>query len=127
MYLSNLTWVFEKLERWLSNAATQEKEAMELFLNALNSTQQYLGRLQMDMSIANIDSEQELSDAWNAAALAVRKFDKDLYQRCLAKACHWSGSSEFKKSEISELNISLNKMINIAANRNCLVKKKTKD
>lgn len=117
MNLPSLEWVFESLERWMRNASTQEQQAMDLFLDALSSTQKYLGKLQRDMSFANIDSEHELSDAWNAAAKAVRNYDYDLYQRCLAKACHWSGSNEFRNSEISALNISIQKMISIASSK----------
>lgn len=115
MNLPSLEWVFESLESWMMNASAQEQEAMDLFLDALNSTQKYLGRLEKDMTFANVNSEHELSNAWNSAAKAVRRFDCDLYQRCLAKACHWSGSNEFRKSEISKLNISIQKMISIAS------------
>ncbi|MEC4724555.1 hypothetical protein HWQ46_03205 [Shewanella sp. D64] len=117
MNLPSLEWVFESLESWMRNASVQEQEAMGLFLDALSSTQKYLGRLQRDMSFANIESEHELSDAWNAAAKAVRKYDYDLYQRCLAKACHWTGSNEFRGCEISKLNISIEKMISIASSK----------
>lgn len=117
MYLPSLEWVFESLESWMIRASTQEQNAIDLFLDALSSTQKYLGKLQRDMNYANIESEHELSDAWNAAAKAVRRYDDDLYHRCLAKACHWSGSNEFRNSEISELNISIKKMINIASNK----------
>jgi hypothetical protein len=117
MNLPDLEWLFESLGKWLRNASRQEKEAIDLFLDALSSTQKYLGKLQIDMSFANIESEHELSDAWSAAAKAVRRYDDDLYQRCLGKACHWSGSDEFRNSEISELNISITKMISIASRK----------
>ncbi|WP_444914523.1 hypothetical protein [Microbulbifer sp. TRSA007] len=117
MYLPSLEWVFERLESWMLHSSTREQEAMDLFLDALSLTQQYLGKLEQDMTFANIESEHELSAAWNSAAKAVRSFDHDLYQRCLGKACHWSGSSEFRNSEISELNISIQKMIKIASEK----------
>ena len=117
MNLTNLEWVFESLESWLVRASSKEQEAMDLFLDALSSTQKYLGRLQRDMSFANIESEHELSDAWNTAAKAVRQYDFDLYQRCLAKACHWSGSNEFRGTEIAELNISIGKMVSIVSSK----------
>jgi len=117
MDLSSLQWVFERLEVWMLQSTRNEKEAMSLFLDALTATQKYLGRLQRDISFANIESEHELSDAWNSAAKAVREYDEDLYHRCLAKACYWSGSGEFRRAEISELNISLRKMIQIATRK----------
>ncbi|NOH50051.1 hypothetical protein F0262_18575 [Vibrio rotiferianus] len=117
MHLPSIGWTLERLEIWLINSSEKEKLAIDLFLDALTSTQKYLGKLERDISFANIDSEHELSDAWHKAAKAVRKFDDDLYQRCLAKACHWSGSNEFRNTEISELNISIGKMISIAARK----------
>lgn len=117
MYLPSLEWVFEKLESWIMRSSAKEQEAMDLFLDALSATQQYLGKLERDITFANIESEHELSNAWNSAAKAVRNFDDDLYQRCLAKACHWSGSVEFRNSEISEINISLHRMISIASSK----------
>lgn len=117
MYLSSLKWMFESLEHWLRGASARERVAIDLFLDALNKTQNYLGSLERDIANANPQSEMELSEAWTAAAKAVRSYDPDLYQRCLAKACHWSGSDRFKQSEIADVNISIQEMINIAVRK----------
>ena len=117
MYLSSMQWVFERLEQWLRVASKREKEAIDLFLDALHETQKYLAKIERNKDAANEDSENRISDAWHKAAKAVRTHDEDLYRRCLAKACHWSGSERFKNTEISEINTSIEKMLEIAASK----------
>ncbi len=115
--LPALQWAFDKLEDWLSSASREQQDAVDLFLDALQKTQQYLGQLEKDKGYANAKSEEELGELWNTAAKAVRPHDEDLYQRCFAKACHWSGSKRFKNTEISDINISIEKMIEIALDK----------
>lgn len=114
MELASIQWFFDKLESWIGKATKSEQEAVNKFLDALNETNMYLGRISSEISQANRESEEKLSTLWNDAAKSIRTVDEELYSYCIAKACSWANSDQFKKSDMKDVNISINNMLNLA-------------
>jgi len=112
-YLGDMKWAFETLSEWLQSAQARENYAKDLFLDALTETNIYLGRLK-NPNARDRMIEEKLSRLWTKAAAAVREFDEDVYQRCIAKACSWADIERFAPGEIYDVNVSIEEMLRIA-------------
>lgn len=121
MEYPGMKWVFEELRYWVQQLSEwnrkpqqQEEEALEAFLDALNETTIYLGRIRANPAASRRDDEERLSRLWRAAAQKVRRYNRELAQRCNSKGAYWGNPEYWRPEEIDEMQISIREITQYA-------------
>lgn len=121
MEYAGMKWVFEELRYWVERISEwnrepqkKEEEALTAFLDALNETTIYLGRIKVDPNSSTREDEENLSRLWRAAAQKVRRYNPELAQRCNSKGAYWGNRLYWTKEEIDEMQISIREIMSFA-------------
>jgi len=121
MEYPGMKWVFEELRYWVEcfsewnrKPEEQEEQALSAFLDALNETTIYLGRIKGNPEASTRDDEERLSRLWREAAQKVRRYNPELAQRCSSKGAYWGNPSYWSSEEIEEMQISIREIMGFA-------------
>lgn len=87
----------------------REDAALELLFQAINETKIYLARLQQGRARSR-KREEALSRQWSAAAVAVRRIDPQLANRCLMKSDHWLWPDRWSKRQVKQARIGIDEI-----------------
>ena len=121
MEYPGMKWVFEELRYWVEKFSEwkkkpeeQEELALTAFLDALNETTIYLGRIKESPMLSTRDDEERLSRLWRDAAQKVRRYNPELAQRCNSKGAYWGNPSYWSHAEIDEMQIDIKEIMGFA-------------
>lgn len=121
MEYDGMKWVFQELRHWVEMLAEwqrkpeqQEEDALSAFLDALNETTIYLGRVSQDPNASRRHQEETLSRLWRGAAQKVRRYHPELAERCNLKGAYWADRHRWSKKEIDEMQISIREIMGFA-------------
>jgi hypothetical protein len=99
-----------KLLDYFSRERHRREDKMELALSAIfaaaSETKIYLAGLERTARRSR-KKEEELSRLWSRAALAARRFDADLTDRCLMKSQYWVSPEKWGAEEVAEKRIGI--------------------
>jgi hypothetical protein len=121
MEYEGMKWVFQELRFWVEKFSEwgrkpeeEEEAALTAFLDALNETTIYLGRIQIVLDASTREDEERLSRLWREAAQKVRKYNPELAQRCSMKGAYWADRYRWSDEEIHEMQISIKEITKFA-------------
>jgi len=113
--LTGLLGLLENLRSDRTHSQDKKDLAVSSILMVVNETKIYLKRVQQS-SKRNRTTEEKLSRLWAAAAVPLRRFNKDLAERCLSKSDYWLNPEHYTSSDIQKLRISLDQVYKEAKN-----------
>lgn len=93
-----------------AQARRRRQEALGQVMDAVIATKAYLYDLDQGKPAARAQ-EQEISRCWQNAAMAIREYDRELYQSAELKALGWADPREWRRAEARPWAIQLDAII----------------
>jgi hypothetical protein len=93
----------------------QKDQALAAIIASANETKIYLMRIQHNGK-RDRKTEEQLSRLWAAAAIPVRKINKDLAERCFLKSDYWLNPEYYTARDIEKFRIGVEQVYEEARN-----------